>query len=74
MRVSLNSDWRRYASELAGFTMLGVVHGDNGEVGALAQTAFGVYVQVNGALIRDLDQEMVRVEIAIARRQQNQAP
>lgn len=68
MRVYLDSDWTPYALEVAGLDMLGVVRSESGDVGALAQTHAGVYVQVIGALIRDLDQDRVKVEIAIARR------
>ncbi len=64
MRVYLNSNWTQYASSLAGFTMLGVVRHDDGDAGALVLTPLGKYMQVNGALIQELDQEAVKLEIA----------
>jgi hypothetical protein len=70
MRVYLNTDWSRYASKLAGFTMLGVICHDNGDAGALALTPLGKYIQVNGALIRELNQDAVKVELGIARREE----
>jgi hypothetical protein len=64
MRVYLNSNWAQYASELAGFTMLGIVRHDDGNAGALVLTPLGEYMQVNGALIQALDQEVVKLELA----------
>jgi hypothetical protein len=66
MRVRMCSEWVKYAEELASLHMLGVVYREHGDIGALAQTAAGVYVQVNGALITDLDQQAVAVAIAKA--------
>ena len=66
MRVRICSEWVKYAEEMTGLRMIGVVYREHGEVGALARTAAGVYVQLNGALINDLDQQAVAAAIAKA--------
>jgi hypothetical protein len=66
MDIRLGPDWSTHATALSGLQMLGVITLDSGDAGALARTAAGVYVQVNGALVRDLDQPKVEEALAIA--------
>ncbi|MEO0035371.1 MAG: hypothetical protein RLZZ501_1394 [Pseudomonadota bacterium] len=61
-RISVDpaGDWRLYCPvPPRGAEMLGTVTRASGETGALARTAAGVYVQVNGAVVRTVDQRKV---------------
>lgn len=68
MRILLSQDWSEYARFVPdGWRALGVVDAGNGDLGALVQRPDDTYLQLNGALIRTLDQRQVHSLVAGAR-------
>jgi len=65
MRISLSQDWSEYSRLVPdGWRAVGVVDAGNGDLGALVQRPDDIYLQLNGALIRTLDQRQVRSLVA----------
>jgi hypothetical protein len=65
MRILLSQDWSEYARFVPdGWRALGVVDAGNGDLGALVQRPDATYLQLNGALIRTLDQRQVHSLVA----------
>jgi hypothetical protein len=65
--VDLSADWLRYATPMAGFTILGVVHWGGENPGALAYNAQAdTYVKLNGAALTVLDRDEVVVAPSLA--------
>jgi hypothetical protein len=62
--VQLGKGWRQFTLPVPGLAMLGTVLRGL-EIGALARTADGRYLQVNGSIVREWPAQ--RVEPAIAR-------
>lgn len=61
MWICLTKDWSEYSRFLPdGWRALGVVDAGNGDLGALVQRPDNTYLQLNGALIRSLDQGQIR--------------
>lgn len=57
MRICLTQDWTEYSRFLPdGWRALGVVDAGGGDCGALVLTPDDTYLQLNGTLIRTLDQ------------------
>jgi hypothetical protein len=63
-QVQLGIHWRRFAMPQPDLKMLGTVQSGL-EIGALARTADGRYVQVNGSILQEL--RSGRIEAAIQR-------
>lgn len=63
-QVQLGIHWRRFAQPQADLRMLGTIQSGL-EIGALARTADGRYLQVNGSILREL--HVGRIEAAIQR-------
>lgn len=67
MKIDLDDECADHARFLpADWALLGAVETDDGERGALVRTRANVYVQVNGMLVRALDQAQVRELLAQA--------
>jgi hypothetical protein len=61
MRICLTQDWTEYSRFLPdGWRALGVVDAGEGDCGALVLTSDDTYRQLNGTLIRTLDQAEVQ--------------
>ena len=70
-RIKLGQLWSRFARPHPALTMLGIIQCGL-EIGALARSEDGTYVQVNGGVVRPL--RASRVEAAIARARCEQRP
>lgn len=68
LTVDLNANWRLYATHVpAGSAPLGIVRRPDGQTGALARLASGVYVQFNAGAVPSLDQAAVAAAMSAAR-------
>lgn len=65
--VQLGKGWRQFTQPLPGLAMLGTVLRGL-EIGALARTADGRYLQVNGSVVREWPAHRVEPAIQRARR------
>jgi len=70
MTVVIGGHWRIYTRTIPqGARMIGVVHRDISDYGALVQFEHsGLYAQVNAGIVRQLDQRKVSAAILLANR------
>ncbi len=64
LTVRLGPAWRLYTHALPNWDILGTVERGEGDVGALARSAAGIYCQVNAGVCRSLDQRKVMAAIS----------
>ncbi|AMM26066.1 hypothetical protein [Variovorax sp. PAMC 28711] len=64
LKLRLGNEWQMFAQPHADYRLLGTVQ-DGMQIGALAQTQSGGYVQLNGDVVRELNTS--RVEHALDR-------
>lgn len=67
-KVRLNGQWERFTSPKRDLIMLGTVQCGQ-EIGALARTPRGGYVQINGSVIRELSRSRIKAAIGRATRE-----
>lgn len=67
-KVRLNGQWERFTAPKRDLIMLGTVQCGQ-EIGALARTPQGDYVQINGSVIRPLNRSRIRAAIGRATRE-----
>lgn len=64
-KVRLNGQWRQFSAPKRDLIMLGTIQCGQ-EIGALARTPDGSYVQLNGSVIRTLKTSLIKAALARA--------
>lgn len=67
-RVRLNGQWEQFTAPKRDLIMLGTVQCGL-EIGALARTPQGAYLQINGSVIRELNRSRIKAAIERATRE-----